>query len=791
MNVWIRAALLGAVLGLSATAPPVRAQQNPAGLALPGTAKVEDVFVPVKPGDVKFIGGMLGQRFDAGEANRLLKIDENELLDGFEQRLKPHQDWAGEHVGKWLHAAVLTWADTHDKALKAKLDRVVARLIKTQEADGYLGTYAPSHRWTSWDVWVHKYDLLGLLTYYQYTGSKPALSACKRVGDLLVNTFGPGKRDINRAGEHMGMAADSVLEPICLLYRATADPRYLQFAHYIVSNYDAPGGPAILASLEKYRSVKRVANAKAYEMTSNFNGLLELYRITREYKLLSDMKIAWEDIVDNRLYLTGSASSYEVFQDDDQFPDGQKSNICETCVTVTWEQMNLQLLRLTGEAGFGDQLERSVYNHLLGAQKPTGDDWSYYTPMEGHKQYDSFITCCHSSGPRGIALLPEFAYMVCPINGAIAVNLYNSSHLSTLVPKVGRVTIEQTTNYPLDGEINLTISPERSGVTFPLVLRIPAGVGMGYTASVNGAPQRLTFVPKPEAGYCLLKRSWNKGDKVTLTLPMQPRVVMGNNNDAGHAAIVRGPLVLALDGELNPGIGALNRVALISDDVKKLGLRLEPEKSQPGAPVFSALVTVGSDPKPVRVYLAPFATAGEDGKSKYSVWMALPGHAAASVGTGSASLFSGAKSSTSREGNHEGDITDDDPDSYVVTFDGTKQTSDWYEVSRDTPVTIDRAVFMHGHCFHDGGWFDASTDKPRFEGKMEKGGQWMPIAEFIGYPSTTATNPANLKDGQSFDAHFAPIRVVAIRVVGAPACGDNPSQSFSSCAELQAFGTGK
>jgi DUF1680 family protein len=107
-----------------------------------------------------------------------------------------------------------------------------------------------------------------------------------------------------------------VLEAIVLLYRATDDPRYLRFGQYIVSNYDAPGGPAILASLEKYHSVRRVANAKAYEMTSNFNGLLELYRATGDKRLLADMETAWNDIVQNRLYLTGSASSFEVYQDD-------------------------------------------------------------------------------------------------------------------------------------------------------------------------------------------------------------------------------------------------------------------------------------------------------------------------------------------------------------------------------------------------------------------------------------------------------------------------------------------
>ena len=788
MNRQLQLSVLCTVLCMwSAVTVPLHAQQNPAGLAQPNTAKTPDILVPVKPGEVKFTGGILAARNNANETNRMLKVDENELLDGFEQRLKPHQDWAGEHVGKWLHAATLTWADTKDSALRAKLDRVAARLIKTQEADGYLGTYAPSHRWTSWDVWVHKYDLIGLLTYYQFTGSKPALETCRKVGDLLVTTFGtgPGQRDINRAGEHMGMAADSVLEPIGLLYRATADPRYLEFARYIVSNYNAPGGPAILASLEKWHSVKRVANAKAYEMTSNFNGLLELYRITGDDKLLQDMQIAWDDIAANRLYLTGSASSYEVFQDDNQFPDGQKSNICETCVTVTWEQMNLQLLRLTGQGKYADQVERSVYNHLFAAQNPAGTDWVYYTPMEGRKQYDSYTTCCHSSGPRGVALLPDFAYMV--VGQGLVVNWYNDSTVTTNIPGVGDVTIVQTTNYPLDGVIKLTITPPENGVKFSLGLRIPtfASNDPGFIITVNG--KNPTRERTSGAGYYYFSRRWRRGDTVTLRLPVQPKLVMGTHGDEGRAAIIRGPLVLALDAELNPGIGPLKRIALASDDISKLDFQPAPEKSHNGEPVFSVKATVGTDPKPVKVYLSTFANAGEDGKSQYSVWIARPGHAAAVTGSGSA--FSGAPATYSRAGNRDEEINDDDPDTFRVTFNGRKQAVDWFAVSRDDPVTINRVVYIHGKCFHDGGWFDTSSGKPRIEARTAAGGPWIPLGTLMNYPSTTATDSANLKDGQRFEIHFDPIKVYAIRIVGTPASGDNPDQNFISCAELQAFKT--
>src|SRR5204863_6202889 len=198
--------------------------------------------------------------------------------------------WIGGHVGKWLHAATLAWANTGDPALKSKLDRVVRNLLATQERDGYLGTYTPDKRFglypnADWDVWVHKYDLIGLLTYYRYTGNPAALEGARKVGDLLTRTFGPDRKSIISAGTHVGMAATSVLEPVVLLYRATGDSKYLDFARYIVSAWEEPNGPHIISSLNRFHSVQRVANGKAYEMLSNLVGLCEMYRATgnREY----------------------------------------------------------------------------------------------------------------------------------------------------------------------------------------------------------------------------------------------------------------------------------------------------------------------------------------------------------------------------------------------------------------------------------------------------------------------------------------------------------------------------
>ena len=810
--------------GLAAAPVITRAQQNPAGLALPNTAQVQDVFTPLPPDQIRLTGGMLGPRIDRNEKVRLFNVNEDDMLDCFERRNAPHQDWQGEHVGKFLHAATLAWQNTGDPALKIKLDRVVARLLKTQEPDGYLGTYPASKRWTSWDVWVHKYDLLGLLTYYQYSreqeekekrrrgeketegnnssliphpSSLSVLTACRRIGDLLIQTFGDGagQRDINRSGEHVGMAPDSVLEAVVLLYRATDEPRYKQFAEYIVRHYDAPGGPAILASLEKTGSVRKVANAKAYEMTSNFNGLLELYRVTGDKRLLDDMRTAWRDIVANRLYITGSASSFEHFQDEFNLPNAQNANICETCVTVTWEQMNLELLRLTGEAQFADQLETSVYNHLLGAQKPTGDDWAYYTPLDGHKPYDAATTCCHSSGPRGIALIPEFATMVSK-DGGLVVNIYNSGTATEILegytkfpftpgfmpgkmPARFSVTLTQETRYPLDGQITLTVAPSVNGQRFPLRLRVPAWSNV-ESLRVNGKNVRVEPLARG-AQYVTLTQAWKKNDKIELNLTVPTKLVLGDHENEGRAAITKGPLTLALDSALNAA--PLKKLELATDNPTGFKLLPTAQTRNSPYPIYAVEGHVAGQKEITPLLLIAYADAGGDGKSRYEVWIPLPGHAAA----GGLSAFSGAAMSASRTGNTFDSIADDDAGTFAVTYNSSRAEEDWFAVTTDKPVIVSRVTFMHGKTFHDGGWFDASAGKPQVQVQTAPGGEWKTVATLDTYPATTATNARGLKSGQSFTVSFASIAAVAIRIIGKPACGDNPAQNFASCAELQAF----
>jgi DUF1680 family protein len=563
---------------------------------------------PLQPSAVR-VDGWLGARIDANESRRLVLVDTEPLLAGYRHR-PGEQAWIGEHVGKWLHAATLAWVYSGDEALRRKLDSVVLSLIATQEADGYLGTYTADKRFglydgADWDVWCHKYNMIGLLTYYRYTGIPAALTASRRIGDLLCATF-PAKKSILAAGGHMGMAATSVLSPMVDLYRLTGDARYLEFAKYVVRSYEEKGGPDIVRTLlASGGSVDRVANGKAYEMLSNLVGLTELYQVTGDPRLLRAVENAWADITRNRLYITGTASIHERFGNTHELPNGEPARLGETCVTTTWIQLNAALLAQTGEAKYGDEIERSLYNQLTAAQEPQSGDWCYYTALEGVKHYDKAITCCHSSGPRALALAPTLAYL--EGGGAVCVNTLETSVARFQV--AGRsVEVRQESRFPYEGRSTLTLRMP-SAARFTLKIRAPA---WAEPLRAGGASSRDGWVTLPE-------RDWGEGDQVAITFNLSGRVIHGDFTNYSRMAYAWGPFILALDDGLNPDYGGSGTPQLIRvvDD--------SPPTLAPDTRRIALQVAVRGewDVNAYPVTLVPYADAGAGGQP-YAVWLRAP-----------------------------------------------------------------------------------------------------------------------------------------------------------------------
>ena len=461
-------------------------------------AKLPDVLVPSSPANVK-MGGYIGKRILLNEQNRLRDVDLKPLQAGFHQQPGSHP-WIGEHIGKWIHASTLAWANTGNEKLKSKLDQAVIELIQCQQPDGYLGTYMPDKRFglfegADWDVWTHKYDLVGLLTYFRFTGNQSSLKCSEKIGDLLINTFGEGKRSIRSAGTHMGMASTSVLEPMVLLYRASGNPKYLDFAKTIVKSWNEKDGPRIISTLAENRPIDQVGNGKAYEMLSNLVGLCELARATGDNQYLDTAERAWDDVVKHELYITGTASYYEHFHAGDDLPNQMGKNVGETCVTVTWMQLSQQLLRLTGEAKYADEFERSEYNHLAAAQRPDGKEWCYYTSLAGTKPYTGETCCCLSSGPRGMAIIPETAYLTKSISGIpyIVVNTLESSE-ATFQINGQVVKLSQSSGFPTMGMSTIKLNSARP-TKFGLLIHSPKWSTYLVTKGGSAASQGWVTIP--------------------------------------------------------------------------------------------------------------------------------------------------------------------------------------------------------------------------------------------------------------------------------------------------------
>lgn len=551
--------------------------------------------------DRTVIDGWLGEKLDINTQQRLYKVDEDVLLAGFINRPGVHS-WIGEHVGKFLEAACNTYANKGDAALKEQIDRSAQQLIAAQLKDGYLGTYDADSHWTSWDVWSHKYDMVGLLRYYELSGFKPALTACEKIGDLLFEKFGDsvGQKDIIKAGAHVGMAAASVIDPMTDLYRFTGNKKYLDFCYYVIKSYDNPKGPRIITDIDSLKRLDKVANGKAYEMLSNIVGISKLYRITNDENFLKPVLLAWNDIVSKRLYVTGTTSSMEHFQDDHVLPAENDAHMGEGCVTTTWVQLNYQLFSISGDMKYLDELERSVYNHLIGAEDPQTGGVSYYTPLMGVKEYGTNITCCMSSIPRGIAMVPMFSNG--KINQTPTFLFYEPGVYKTKLNTKDQTEVEFVThtNFPSDGKVSISVNPSKTS-KFQILFRKPYWTE-NFTIKVNNKTQK--------AGQQLIEvdRTWKKGDKIEISFSIPLKILDGGKSYPNSIGIQKGPQVLVFDQKLNKVKAEdvyLNENAIFLEQVPNSIL---PENWS-GNQVYTLNAEVNG--RTEKIYLVPFADAGQ------------------------------------------------------------------------------------------------------------------------------------------------------------------------------------
>lgn len=589
--------------------------------------EVNDVLHPARSAQV---GGFIGEKLDLSYRNRILAQDVDRLVAPFRDRTET-RCWQSEFWGKWFTSAVLAYRYRPTPQLKEKLEEAVDGLIATQTPDGYIGNYAEDKRLEAWDIWGRKYCMLGLLAWHDLTGSKRALKAARKEADYLINELATRNVMLVKKGNHRGMAASSVLEPVCLLYSCTGDKRYLDFAEEIVRQWEAADGPQLISKAgidvsKRFPKPRKnwygwEQGQKAYEMMSCYEGLLELYRLTGKEEYKQAVEKTWLNIRDTEINIAGSGSAMECWFGGKALQTLPMLHYQETCVTVTWIKLSQQLLRLTGETKYADAIEQAFYNALLGAMYPDGADWGKYSPlsgqrMEGSEQCGMGLNCCGASGPRGLFTFPLTALM--GMDNGMQVNFYASGTYSLQTPGKQMAKLIQETDYPVTGKINIKIELPKSE-EMAIRLRVPQW-SKQTAVSVNG--EILTSAAPGQ--YADIRRKWSTGDLISMELDMHDRIVK-TGIQPEYMAIVHGPLVLARDFRF----AGLSVDAFISPVTGKDGsLHLEPvAQKQHGVWMqFKAMFVPESysegGGQPVALDLCDYASAGNtySEQSRFRTW---------------------------------------------------------------------------------------------------------------------------------------------------------------------------
>ena len=494
-------------------------------------------------------------------------------------------------VYKVMEGAAYSLSNHPDPELEKTLDDLIEIIAGAQEEDGYLfaaRTVDPEHPapGAGPERWIHlqgSHELYNVghfyesaIAHYYATGKRSMLDLAIKNADLVDSVFGPDKR-LDAPGHQ------EVELGLVKLFRVTGNRAYLDLAKFFLDQrgqkhacepYPEGSGFEIYNGRE-YRQdhipvlEQTEAVGHAVRASYMYASMADIAALCQDQSYFEAIDRIWQNVVTCKLYLTGGIGARhtsEAFGDNYELPN--RAAYTETCASVGNVFWNHRMFLLTGDAKYLDVMERTLYNGLISGVSLSGDRFFYQNPLESGGRYERSewfeVSCCPGNIVRFLPSLPGYVYAT--KGDTLYVILYVANNGKVGV-KGAPVALKQETTYPWDGDIKLTVTPETAG-EFELALRIPGWVNgqpvpsdlytyadatPGQVAiSVNGEPITCTV----EAGFARISRNWEPGDVVELSLPMQIREVLANENiedDRGKVAFERGPIVFCAEAVDNGG----------------------------------------------------------------------------------------------------------------------------------------------------------------------------------------------------------------------------------------------
>lgn len=485
-----------------------------------------------KPLDIRKVkvGGEIGRRIDVTITNNVLAVNaDRDFLQPFQERNRP-DGYIG--LGKFVDSIVRLAAYSQKPEMVALKKHVVEEAIKTQEADGYIGTLKPESRmWQLWDIHEMGYLVLGLTNDYRYFQEGASLQAAEKLAQYILGHW-PEQTPEAVGGLTVHMAAIGLEEALIALFGQTANSQYIDFCskQMQLPQWDTGIVEGRWGLLEGH----------AYQYLCRCLAQLQLYDIQPDPRLRVNSQKTLDYLAGGDGLLIPGLCSYQEAWHSNQQGFWKLGETCSTAYLIRWLG---ELLQLEGQSFYGDIIERSIYNGLFAAQSPDGRRLRYYSPLEGPRIYFDLDTyCCPGNYRRIVSELPEMIYY--RTEEGVAVNLYAESSAELEIRPGIPLTIRQETEYPNSGEVEICLEPAQA-TEFSMKLRIPRWCRQAEI-SING---RDSIRDVAGGSFVTLHRQWQSGDRVRLAMPMEWRLVKGRKSQAGRVAVMRGPQLFCLNPE--------------------------------------------------------------------------------------------------------------------------------------------------------------------------------------------------------------------------------------------------
>ncbi len=573
------------LLVLAVTLPSLAAGDVLPAIKTPIVA--DKVAGQVYPFDLAQVHLLVGPFQQAQEMDRqnLLKVDLNLLYYPFRHvaqlpsPVKGSDGWGwpvtGHALGHFLSASAMMWRNTGDAAIKQRADAAVAVLAECQvvNGNGYIGGFPEKsvleleglvkdkafHANVPWYC-LHKV-YAGLLDMYVLTGNEQALSMLESAAGWIgknLSQLNDQQIEAMLATEHGGMK-----ELLVNLYAATGKTNYLslaeRFTHHVVLDPFLQGQDPL-------------DGLHANTQFPKFIGLTRQYEITGDTALEKVVTTFWDNVVNERSYVTGGNSVREHFSPKGHLSTNVTANTTETCNEYNMLRLTRDLFCLDPQPKYADFYERALFNQILSARKPDDGGELYFQQLEPGRSKEKWgylgnnVTCCCGTGLESAAKFADSIYFH---DGAssLFVNLFIPSVLDW--PGKG-LSLRQETQYPEAGNSKFIFTCFQP-VALTVNVRRPWWATADFQILVNGKKQKLASTA---GSYVPVQRTWKNGDQLEVVMPMTFRLE-GFQDNPDRVAVMYGPLVMAAVTE--PG----NRYSVIQADRKKCLADFQPVAGQP------------------------------------------------------------------------------------------------------------------------------------------------------------------------------------------------------------------